>query len=71
MVRFYYDKDFLIKNTLFKKRIGIISLCGYNWLNFLLKDVEKNKGFVLGAKDANTFLENFDGDEYKNEYSKM
>src|SRR5205085_5843383 len=35
-IRFYYDKDFLIKNKVFKKGIGTIHLEGYNWLNFFL-----------------------------------
>ena len=69
--RFYYDKDFLIKNAFYKKGIGTISLGGYNWLNFFLKDEDKIRMFVLGAKAATTFLENFNWDEYKNERNKM
>ncbi|HKG68856.1 MAG TPA: patatin-like phospholipase family protein, partial [Segetibacter sp.] len=35
-VRFYYDKDFLIKNNFFQKGIGVIPLKGFGWLNFFL-----------------------------------
>lgn len=64
-VRFYYDKDFLIKNRFYKKGIGSIPLKGFNWLNFFLNDEEKKKMFVLGAKTATAFLLNFDWQEYK------
>ena len=33
-IRFYYDKDFLIKNHVFIKGIGSIKLSDFNWLNF-------------------------------------
>ena len=69
--RFYYDKDFLIKNAFYKKGIGTIPLAGYNWLNFFLKDEDKIEMFVRGAKAATKFLENFDWDSYKNERNIM
>jgi hypothetical protein len=39
-VRFYYDKDFLIKNAFYKQGIGCIPLKGYNWLNFFLDKIK-------------------------------
>ena len=65
-VRFYYDKDFLLKNTFFKQGIGVIPLKGYGWLNFFLDDKAKQQMFVLGAKAATKFLlEDFNWQEYK------
>jgi NTE family protein len=65
-VRFYYDKDFLLKNTFFKKGIGVIPLKGYNWLNFFLDKNAKQQMFILGAKAATKFLlEDFRWQDYK------
>jgi NTE family protein len=65
-VRFYYDKDFLIKNAFFQKGIGVIPLKGFGWLNFFLDDKAKMDMFVLGAKAATKFLaEDFNWQEYK------
>jgi NTE family protein len=70
-VRFYYDKDFLIKNTFFKKGIGSIPLKGFNWLNFFLDDKSKLEMFVLGAKSATEFLMQFSWEEYKSARKEM
>ncbi len=64
-IRFYYDKDFLLKNAVFKKGIGTIPLFGYNWLNFFLTDQDKIDMFAKGADAATQFLKGFKWDEYK------
>lgn len=66
-IRFYYDKDFLLKNKFFEKGIGKIPLSDYNWLNFFLSDQDKIDMFVLGAKAATDFLIGFDWEQYKND----
>lgn len=71
-IRFYYDKDFLLKNRMFDKGIGKIKLAGFNWLNFFLKDEEKKEMFFRGAEAATDFLigsngsKGFNWDDYKN-----
>ncbi len=70
-VRFYYDKDFLIKNVFYKKGIGVIPLKGFGWLNFFLEDKDKKEMFVLGAKAATQFLNNFNWEEYKTARKEM
>ncbi len=70
-IRYYYDKDFLLKNKFFEKGIGKIPLSDYNWLNFFLKDEDKINMFVLGAKAATQFLIDFDWQKYKDERSQM
>ena len=70
-VRSYYDKDFLIKNSFFKKGIGVIPLKGFGWLNFFLDNNAKKEMFILGAQAATKFLEDFDWEEYKTSRLKM
>jgi NTE family protein len=64
-IRFYYDKDFLLKNKMYEKGIGKVPLAGYNWLNFFLTDKDKIDMFVAGAKAAAKFLMEFDWNDYK------
>jgi NTE family protein len=64
-IRYYYDKDFLIKNNVFKKGIGKIELSEFNWLNFFVSDESKIKMFVKGAQSATEFLMNFNWMEYR------
>ena len=64
-IRYYYDKDFLIKNNVFKKGIGKIELSEFNWLNFFVNDESKIKMFVKGAQSATDFLMNFNWTEYR------
>lgn len=70
-IRFYYDKDFLLKNKVFEKGIGKVPLAKYNWLNFFLTDQDKIDMFVLGAQAATDFLLKFDWNAYKNNRSLM
>ena len=70
-IRYYYDKDFLIKNNVFKKGIGKISLSEFNWLNFFISDPEKLKMFIRGAQSATNFLLNFDWPSYQKERTQM
>ncbi len=70
-IRFYYDKDFLLKNRVFEKGIGKIPLSKYNWLNFFLSDQDKIDMFVAGAQTATEFLLKFDWDDYKNARTEM
>ena len=70
-IRYYYDKDFLIKNNVFKKGIGKISLSEFNWLNFFISEEDKVKMFVKGAQAATDFLLNFDWPAYQKERIQM
>ncbi len=65
-VRYYYDKDFLLKNSLFRKGIGVIHVSDYNWLDFNIPVGKQRELFVLGAQAATKFLiEDFNWEEYK------
>lgn len=70
-VRFNYDKDFLLKNAVYKKGIGKIKVFGFNWLNFNLSRDEKIELFIRGAQSAVLFLlgdeknKGFSWEEYK------
>lgn len=70
-VRYYYDKDFLLKNHLYRKGIGTIKVSDFNWLNFGLSDAEKMQLFARGAQAAKDFLINFKWAEYKAEREKV
>ncbi len=65
-IRFYYDKDFLLKNRMYEKGIGKIPLSEYNWLNFFLSDQDKIDMFIKGAKAATKFLiTDYNWEDYK------
>ncbi len=64
-IRYYYDKDFLIKNKVYEKGIGKINVSEYNWLNFFLTKKDKLDMLVKGAGAATDFLMGFDWQEYK------
>ena len=55
-VRYFYDKDFLLKNKLYSKGIGVIDVHEFNWLNFGLSNEEKKKLFLKGVLAAKEFL---------------
>lgn len=64
-MRFYYDKDFMMKNKVFSQGIGTVKLAGFNWLNFFLSDDDKKAMFARGAEAASEFLLRFDWAQYK------
>ena len=65
-IRFYYDKDFLLKNRMYEKGIGKIPLSEYNWLNFFLSDQDKIDMFIKGAQAASKFLiTDYNWEDYK------
>jgi NTE family protein len=70
-IRFYYDKDFLLKNKVLELGIGKVPLSEYNWLNFFLKNEEKVAMFVTGAEAARDFLLKFDWEGYKGERKEL
>lgn len=70
-IRFYYDKDFRLKNQVLEMGIGKVPLSKYNWLNFFLKDSEKIDMFADGAKAARDFLFKFNWEEYKYARTKL
>ena len=79
-VRYYSDKNFLLKNKMFQRGIGKVRLSPqkYNWLNFFLSPEKKNDLFVTGVEAATDFLLGnekekiiaFDWNEYKKDREK-
>lgn len=55
-IRFYYDRDFLLKNQLYQRTIGHVDVSGFNWLNFFLSEEEKVAMFKKGAEAAAIFF---------------
>jgi len=70
-VRFYYDKDFQIKNRVLQKGVGTIELADYSWLNFFLTGREKQDMFIRGALAAAEFLKHFEWEAFKTERFAM
>ena len=70
-IRFYYDKDFLIKNHVFIKGIGSIKLSDFNWLNFFITEEDKLNMFIRGAEAACLFLKTFDWKQYQQDRIRM
>lgn len=68
--RYYYDRDFLLKNLYYQKSIAEIDMSGHNWLNFFLSNTEKEEMFRKGAKRACKFLLEFDWNEFREERNK-
>ncbi len=60
------DDEYLINNPDFNKLICFIDANkDFKWLNFKMSDEEKKKLFLLGAKKALAFLQEFDWGKYK------
>jgi len=55
-IRFYYDSDFLLKNRLYERTIGHVDVSKFNWLNFFLKEKDKEDLFRQGAEAAKIFF---------------
>lgn len=64
-VRFYYDKDFSLKNKVMNLGVGKVPVSEYNWLNFFLTNQQKVDLFAAGAQAAQKFLEGFNWADYK------
>ncbi len=69
-IRFYYDRDFTIKNRAFELGVKTVDLSGHSSLNFFMENAEKIRLFRKGAKAAAAFLLEFDWQKYKEERSK-
>ena len=60
------DNEFLLQNPDFRRLICFIDAdVEFNWLNFQMSDDKKKKLFLLGARKALEFLQQFDWEEYK------
>jgi NTE family protein len=72
-IRYYYDKDFLLKNAVFARGVGSVKLHDkkFNWLDFFLSDKTKMELFLKGAEAARDFLLEFNWEKYKEERRKM
>ncbi|MCY7420775.1 MAG: patatin-like phospholipase family protein [Chitinophagaceae bacterium] len=70
-IRYYYDKDFLLKNKVYEKGIGKINVSEYNWLNFFLTKKDKLDMLLKGAGAATDFLLAFDWHQYKYDRADM
>lgn len=69
-IRFYYDRDFTIKNRAFELGVKTVDLTGHSSLNFFMENSEKILLFRKGAMAAAEFLLEFDWQNYKEERSK-
>lgn len=72
-IRYYYDKDFLLKNNVFARGVGKVKLYDpkFNWLDFFLSDQTKLDLFLQGAIAAKEFLMDFNWEEYKDARREM
>jgi NTE family protein len=55
-MRFFYDRDFLIKNESYRKTVRSVDTGKISWLNFGLNDQQKIELFFRGALSAALFL---------------
>lgn len=72
-IRYYYDKDFLLKNAVFARGVGSVKLHDpkFNWLDFFLSEKTKLDLFVRGAEAATKFLLDFKWEDYKKARREM
>jgi len=55
-MRFFYDRDFILKHDMYQKTVRSIDTGSIHWLNFNLTDEEKIELFFRGALAATLFL---------------
>ncbi len=55
-MRFFYDRDFILKHDIYQKTVRSIDTGNIHWLNFNLTNEEKIELFVRGALAATLFL---------------
>ena len=55
-MRFFYDRDFALRQDLYKKTVRSVDTGKVHWLNFNLNDKEKMELFFRGALAATIFL---------------
>ena len=55
-MRFFYDRDFILKHDMYQKTVRSIDTGKIHWLNFSLTDEEKIELFFRGALAATIFL---------------
>lgn len=55
-MRFFYDREFIIKHDMYQKTVRSIDTGKIHWLNFNLSDQEKVELFYRGALAATLFL---------------
>ncbi|RYZ26608.1 MAG: hypothetical protein EOO10_15065, partial [Chitinophagaceae bacterium] len=55
-MRFFYDRDFILKHDMYQKTVRSIDTGKIHWLNFNLTDEEKIELFFRGALAATIFL---------------
>ena len=55
-MRYFYDRDFLSKNDMYKRTVRSIDTGQIHWLNFALTETDKLELFFRGAVAAGLFL---------------
>jgi NTE family protein len=61
----FYDNEYLLTNPEVSQLISAVDTGPANWLNFHMKDAEKQDLFTRGALAACGFLKDFDWENYK------
>ncbi|HTQ66719.1 MAG TPA: patatin-like phospholipase family protein [Puia sp.] len=55
-MRFFYDRDFLLKNEIYRRTVRSVDTGNISWLNFNLNNSQKLELFFRGALTATIFL---------------